>query len=596
MTAQHTAPGSDSSPETSLRDSRANEARYRALVRATAAIVWTADATGAFQTEQAEWAAFTGQTLEQYRGWGWADAIHPNDRARALAAWRSAVDNGSATELEYRLRGADGVYRWFAVLAVPVLDAGGEGVVSEWIGMNRDITEYKTAERQHDDLLREAQAARSEAEAAKRVAESASRARSEFLATMSHEFRTPLNGILGYTQLLELELAGPLTPQQRQYLARLTGSTGHLLTLVSDVLDVAKVDAGQLSIVHEHEMTGAAVAAAIGMIRPHAEAKGITVVDLGKGTAGVPYVGDEDRVRQIVANLLSNAVKFTAAGGTVTIGCEAVHELPPEVQVEGRGTWASVRVTDTGVGIAPEQQSRIFEAFHQIDGGRTRAAGGTGLGLTISRRLAKLMGGDLTVKSELGHGSAFTLWLPASRRTDAGEVEAVRAHEDPAGARAILRVQGLRDVGEALRDEIHHILDAYNDRLRAEPSLPEAHVMRRPELEDHAMSLLADFAQSLVMLEGAGDEAASILRDGSAIQRIVAERHGLRRYAQGWRQEALERDQEIMRDEIQRAVRARLRSSGTDVADALGVLTRLIDKSGEISLAAWRQAAQRVQS
>jgi hypothetical protein len=331
------------------------------------------------------------------------------------------------------------------------------------------------------------------------------------------------------------------------------------------------------------------------MIRPQAEAKGIRLVDLGAGTAGVPYVGDEDRVRQILTNLVSNAVKFTAAGGTVTIDCELVDHAPPEVHAHGRGPWASVRVTDTGVGIAPDQQSRIFEAFHQINGGHTRTAGGTGLGLTISRRLARLMGGDLTVKSEPGRGSAFTLWLPATA-TSAREEGDSRERSDRADGQPTIHVQGLRDVGDALREEIERVLEIYSERLRTDPSAPEAHAMRRPELEDHALSLLADFAQSLVIIGEAREQAASYLRDGSAIQRIVAERHGVRRYAQGWREEALRRDYEIMREEVERGVRRRLRSANGNVTDALGVLTRLVERSEEIGLEAWRQAAQRHES
>jgi hypothetical protein len=308
------------------------------------------------------------------------------------------------------------------------------------------------------------------------------------------------------------------------------------------------------------------------------------------------YVGDEDRVRQILVNLLSNAVKFTAEGGTVTVTCDWLVETPPAADalrdLRGSGPWVSVRVADTGIGIPPEAQDRIFEPFHPVERGHTRTAGGTGLGLAISRQLARLMGGDLTVESTPGAGSTFTLRLPAARHDDDGQAEAAGERgartEREAGA---LRVPGLGELGEVLRDAVDDILTAYSARLRADPATPNARDLSRPELEDHHLSLLGDLAQSLVLAAAGGAEGAELLRDGSAIQRTIAERHGARRHAQGWDEAAVRCDHQILREEVERATRGRTGGASADGDAALTVLLRLIDRAEAISVAAWRRAA-----
>jgi signal transduction histidine kinase len=244
-------------------------------------------------------------------------------------------------------------------------------------------------------------------------AQEANRAKSQFLSTMSHEIRTPLNAIIGFTSLIDLEIAGPLTPPQRQYLERIRASSAHLLKLIEDVLDLAKVEAGRMEVRRERARAEAAMSAAVGLVEPQAGAAGITIA-YHEGSTGC-YLGDEDRVRQILVNLLANAVKFTERGGRVTVTCGTAREPDAEARHLSRDApWVFIRVADTGMGIAPEMRESVFAAFVQTEQGLTRRKDGTGLGLTISRELARCMGGDLTLRSELGRGSAFTLWLPAA--------------------------------------------------------------------------------------------------------------------------------------------------------------------------------------
>lgn len=262
------------------------------------------------------------------------------------------------------------------------------------------------------ELAERAEELADEARSMAEVAREANLAKSQFLSSMSHEIRTPLNAIIGFTALFELEIAGPLTAQQSHYLARIRASTSHLLKLIEDVLDLAKVEAGRMNVKQENAQAATAMSAAVGLIEPQASAAGITI-DYRDGYTD-RYIGDEDRVRQILLNLLSNAVKFTERGGRVTMTCGTTHDPDPEAQLPAGGSWVCIRVTDTGIGIAPEMRGSVFEAFVQTEAGLTRRRDGTGLGLTISRELARRMGGDLTLRSLEGEGSCFTLWLPSA--------------------------------------------------------------------------------------------------------------------------------------------------------------------------------------
>lgn len=260
---------------------------------------------------------------------------------------------------------------------------------------------------------RETAALASQVQARNTELAAANRLKSEFLATMSHEIRTPLNAIIGYTEIIEMGLSGPVTPEQSAQLARITSSGKHLLGLIDDILDLSRIEANRLTVSQTPAPAERAVDAALGFLRPQATAKRVTLVS-ACDDGDDRYVGDEQRVQQILTNLLANAVKFTPPGGQVTLRCGRSAQLPAGTEAPASGPWICFAVEDTGVGIAPDQQQRIFQPFVQGDSGYTRAHGGAGLGLTISRRLARLMGGELTLESTEGEGSRFTLWLPAA--------------------------------------------------------------------------------------------------------------------------------------------------------------------------------------
>jgi signal transduction histidine kinase len=239
-------------------------------------------------------------------------------------------------------------------------------------------------------------------------AEAASQAKSDFLAKMSHEIRTPINAMMGYAELLEMGLSGPVSESQRSQLGRIRTSGEHLTSLVSEILDLAKIEAGRMNVEPVCATASESADVALSLIRPQAMNKGVNLATRADGDVTAQYVGDPQRVQQIVTNLLSNAVKFTEPGGTIQVHCGTGRRQESD---DCPSTFIAVQ--DSGVGIARDDLERIFQPFVQVDGGYTRAHGGTGLGLTISRSLAQMMGGDLSVESTPGDGSRFTLWLPA---------------------------------------------------------------------------------------------------------------------------------------------------------------------------------------
>ena len=243
-----------------------------------------------------------------------------------------------------------------------------------------------------------------EVEASRGEAEQANRAKSEFLANMSHEIRTPINAMLGYADLIEMGISGPVTGEQRTQLDRIKVSGRHLIGLIDDLLDFARLETARLSVRQRVAPASEAIQTARTVVDPQAAAKPVTLtIDVAPDTH---YIGDPQRVEQILVNLMGNAVKFTPSGGNVRVASRTVRS-------NGGPARAEFVIEDDGIGIPSHRLESVFEPFVQGHGGYTRPHGGSGLGLTISRRLAELMGGQLSVESQEGVGSRFTLSLPA---------------------------------------------------------------------------------------------------------------------------------------------------------------------------------------
>jgi hypothetical protein len=256
------------------------------------------------------------------------------------------------------------------------------------------------------------------------------------------------------------------------------------------------------------------------------------------------------------------------------------------VQLAGQGPWAYIRVEDTGRGIPAGRLSAIFEPFEQADMALTREHGGTGLGLTIARRLARLMGGDLTVRSEVGMGTTFFLWLEAANEEALASTLSRSDQMDGPGPGVFLEVR------DAIFAELERLLHVYVGRLRSDPGTPSAHALSEQELEDHLATFLSDLAATLPSVDlTAGDPEA--VTDGTVIQRAVGERHGRQRLRLGWGEHELKRDFEILREELSAAIRRRIhRERPNEVEETVDAVLEFISAAERVSLAAYRQALE----
>ena len=262
-----------------------------------------------------------------------------------------------------------------------------------------------------------AEEARVRAEAAQLVAERAVTVQERFMALTTHEIRTPLNAMLGYLELLEMELAATMSEKQTGYFARVQRACRHLMGITNDFLDMAKGEAGHLQVERYAGAARLAMSEAAALVAPQAAARKVEIT-LHETADHVMYLGDADRVRQVLVNVLGNAVSFTPPGGRVRVTASRV-DAPPRGSALTGGPWCAIRVDDSGPGIPPEKLSHVFEPFVQVGTAGHAGRRGTGLGLTVSRQLALLMGGDLTVEGCAGidGGAAFTLWLAEGSTT-----------------------------------------------------------------------------------------------------------------------------------------------------------------------------------
>lgn len=293
-----------------------------------------------------------------------------------------------------------GVERFLNASAGPIVTAGGQEKGAAIV--MRDVSD----EHQYAEMLRHTnRELRRQAEIMEQVNQQlreATKAKDQFLAVMSHELRTPINAIMGYSDLLDLGVKGELNPEQRGMINRVRDTSRHLLGLINEVLDLAKIGAGRIDLVMAELEVSHVVERAVQQILPLANSKGLALhFEQPNADDEVMVLADETRLTQIVINLLSNAVKFTPTGTVSVRYC-------------GHEDKVEIHVRDTGPGIAPEQQERIFEEFYQVEGGLARSSGGTGLGLAIARRFARLMGGDIRVDSQEHDGAEFIVTLPSA--------------------------------------------------------------------------------------------------------------------------------------------------------------------------------------
>ncbi len=352
------------------------EKEFHLLAEAMPQIVWITLADGKNIYFNRQWTEYTGLALEESYGDGWNKPFHPDDKQRAWDAWQNAVKNNATYSLECRLRRADGIYRWWLIRGVPVLDENGQ--ITKWFGTCTDIHDIKLS---HD------------------AAEAANIAKSTFLANMSHELRTPLNGMMGMT---DLALRRATDAKQIDLLTKAGASARRLLGVINDILDISKIEAEKLTLEQHNFMLGEVMENLDSTIGQRVTDKHLRLcIELPPNSARFALRGDPLRLGQILLNFAANAVKFTEAG-SITVRTKICAESPTNVRLR-------FEVQDTGIGISADDQKRLFNAFEQADGSMTRKYGGTGLGLAICKRLAQLMGGEVGVESQIGTGSTF--WL-----------------------------------------------------------------------------------------------------------------------------------------------------------------------------------------
>jgi PAS domain S-box-containing protein len=363
--------------EEALRES---ERLYHSLVENLPLTVFRKDTEGRFTFANERVGVGLGMKLDDILGRTDADLFPAGVASRRREADRRIMELGETLESVEKLTPPDGEEAYLHVTKAPLRGSGGEVIGIQGIGV--DVTARRRAEEQLQQ--------------AKDAAEAATRAKSEFLANMSHEIRTPMNGIIGMT---ELALDTELTVEQRDYLTMVKTSAEALLTLLNDILDFSKIEAGKLELDRTAFALRDSLGDTVSTLAVRAHSKGLELAADVVGDVPDALVGDPGRLRQIVVNLAGNAIKFTEEG-----------EVVVRVEVESRtddSVLLHIAVRDTGIGIPPEKQRLIFDAFSQVDASTTRKYGGTGLGLAISSQLVALMGGRIWVESEAGRGSAF---------------------------------------------------------------------------------------------------------------------------------------------------------------------------------------------
>jgi PAS domain S-box-containing protein len=377
----------------SEQDLRASEKKYRSLVDNIPDVVWTADAGRDLIYISGNVVKVLGYHPEEFLGGPlWLDRIHPEDAARVGQAYQKLFSDGEQFDVEYRSCRKDGEWIWLHNRALATRPRAG-GLCAD--GIFKDITQHRLAA--------------AAIQQTKDAAEAANLAKSQFLANMSHELRTPLNAIIGFSEMLADRTFGELNARQLKYSNNILNSGRHLLQLINDILDLAKVEAGRVELMRNTFSVAKVLAEVQTIVKTLANKKHIQL-DFFEAPHLPSFYADEAKFKQIMYNLLSNAIKFTPDGGRVLVTAD--------VQNSGAGdAFLQIAVTDTGIGIKANDQERVFKEFEQVDSSYGRQQQGTGLGLALTKRLVEMHGGKIWVQSEgvEGKGSTFTFSIPIAK-------------------------------------------------------------------------------------------------------------------------------------------------------------------------------------
>ena len=390
-----------------------SEQRFEAAVAAVQGVLWTNNAKGEMEGNQVGWGSLTGQSYEAYQGYGWADAVHPDDAQATIEAWNEAVRESKHFVFEHRVRLKNGNWGHFSVKAIPLLNV--DGLVREWVGVHTDITEQKEAYRK--------------VEAATLSAQEAMKAKQQFLSNMSHEIRTPLNSIIGFANVL---LKTELGVQQKEFLQAIKTSGESLNLLINDILDLAKVDTGKMTFEKQPFEIRKSISSVLHSFDLKIKEKNLKLEQEYDSKIPSILLGDTLRLNQIFLNLLGNSVKFTHKG-RIIIGVKLLSETQESVTLE-------FTVTDSGIGIAANKMNSIFNVFEQAELSTANSYGGTGLGLAIVKQLVEVQGGSISVKSKLGEGSTFSFILPFGKTNMKleGEIEVLKSDSEIKNLRVLV--------------------------------------------------------------------------------------------------------------------------------------------------------------
>ena len=399
---------------------QASEERYRAATAAVSDLIWTNNADGLMEGEQRGWGEFTGQSCDEYQGYGWSKAVHPEDAQPTIDEWNRAVAEKRVFVFEHRVRRRDGQWRNCAIRAVPILTA--DGTIREWVGVHTDITDRKRDE----EKLRQLAAELSEADHRK----------NEFLATLAHELRNPLAPIRNGLELMKR--VGGQEASIEQVRSMMERQLTQMVRLVDDLLDVSRISRGKLKLRKERVPLATVLNSAVETSRPLIEEMGheLTVTHPEQ-----PLIVDADltRLAQVFLNLLNNAAKYSERGGHI------------QLNVERQGSDVVVTVKDTGIGIAADHLPRIFEMFTQVDGTLEKSQGGLGIGLSLVKRLVEMHEGRVEVKSEgPGKGSEFVVRLPLVVEASKPQESGGAAEQPVRSSLRILIVDDNRDGAKTL--------------------------------------------------------------------------------------------------------------------------------------------------